>query len=920
MNSRLFARLFTRTGIAVPPLAASGLLLSLAPAPAVAQQQQSPSDAPQVQSVQQLQEVIVTAQKRAQDVQNVPIAITAFTPQILQEQHITSLAELSDLTPGVTLTAGSPFSGDRSVLSASIRGIGQDDFAFNTNPAVGVYVDGVYYARTIGANVNLLDVQNVSILKGPQGTLFGANTIAGAISITTHTPGDTPTFVAEATAGSFNRRDLAFSADIPIIKDKLLSSVTFSSENQDGFQRVIPYPTDSPDGESPFVVTPQNAWPASGYQTSDSYGGTGVFALRGKLLWLASDNLKVTLEGDWTHENQTALPNVILDTVSGSLASQASTFSTLYNLCISNDAATLPGAIQAAGGPPTFVSANGLFAGLCSQPRGQVPGIAIGGTALLGAGYVGGPAGPYNYNDHPGTAYLGSPDPRIYDDYAAANTGSYDTTYAVGPDFARNDIFGFALTGEYDLNDALQLKSITGYRQVQWRIGTDLDGTPETLLQVTDAQHQYQASQEFQLLGKALDDRLNWVAGLYYFHEAGYVHDFVPFEGLLDVYDGEGNDVDNKDYAAYFHADYRFDSRWTLTVGGRYTDAQAYFIGSQGDLNSFPFGSYCWLNSCGGAPPYTDIIPNAWAAGNPYFRYFPATPDSQAWHIFDPTGSIQYHFTPNTMGYVTWSKGFMAGGWTTRLSLNPISSPADARYGPETSKAWDAGVKTALLDRHLIIDGDVYYTDFDGIQLNVQNGISPVLTNAGNAKIKGAELSVESLIADTGLQLNGSASYIDAYYTYVNPEVGLPQYADAEGNTYCPAGPPACTFTWSGVSPLSAKLPKTPKLKVVLDPQYRLPLPSGASLAFIPAYTYTSSMFNDALNTPQLRRPVTHMLDASLHYLAASGRYELAVGGTNLTNDRYITGGQANYGAGEIDGYVDDPREWYATIRVQFGQ
>ena len=61
-------------------------------------------------------------------------------------------------------------------------------------------------------------------------------------------------------------------------------------------------------------------------------------------------------------------------------------------------------------------------------------------------------------------------------------------------------------------------------------------------------------------------------------------------------------------------------------------------------------------------------------------------------------------------------------------------------------------------------------------------------------------------------------------------------------------------------------------------------------------------------------------MDASLHYLSASGRYELAVGGTNLADDRYITGGQANYGAGEIDGYVDEPREWYATIRVQFGQ
>ena len=78
--------------------------------------------------------------------------------------------------------------------------------------------------------------------------------------------------------------------------------------------------------------------------------------------------------------------------------------------------------------------------------------------------------------------------------------------------------------------DDMSLKSISGYRQIAWKIGTDLDGTPETLQEVTDHQHQWQVSQEFQLHGKALDDNLNYVTGLYYFEEAGYVHDYVPFE------------------------------------------------------------------------------------------------------------------------------------------------------------------------------------------------------------------------------------------------------------------------------------------------------------------------------------------------------------------------------------------------------
>ena len=124
-----------------------------------------------------------------------------------------------------------------------------------------------------------------------------------------------------------------------------------------------------------------------------------------------------------------------------------------------------------------------------------------------------------------------------------------------------------ALTGVYDLTDKLTLKSITAYRTISWKIGTALDGVPgDTFQSVTDAQHQWQVSQEFQLLGKAFDDKLNYVAGLYYFNEGGYVHDYVPFEGLLYVYDVQ-NDVNNKDIAAFVHADYQLTKQIELHRG-----------------------------------------------------------------------------------------------------------------------------------------------------------------------------------------------------------------------------------------------------------------------------------------------------------------------------------------------------------------
>src|ERR1700728_3372959 len=256
------------------------------------QAQQTPPASPAAGAeLGSLEEVVVTAERREENIQNVPITVQAFTADVMQERNLTDIHTLGNLTPGVNLDAGAPFSGDRSVLSASIPGIGQDDFAFNLNPGVGVYVDGVYLARTIGANQQLLDVDRIEILKGPQGTLFGANTIGGAISIVTHTPGDEERFEAQVTGGSYDRRDMGFTADIPIIKGVLLSSISVSSQEQTGWMKVVPYPAGSPYAAVPLTYDPVTDYPQSGYSTNDTYGGTGLQVMRGKLLWNASDKL-----------------------------------------------------------------------------------------------------------------------------------------------------------------------------------------------------------------------------------------------------------------------------------------------------------------------------------------------------------------------------------------------------------------------------------------------------------------------------------------------------------------------------------------------------------------------------------------------------------------------------------------------------
>jgi iron complex outermembrane receptor protein len=821
----------------------------------------------------QLEEVVVTAQRREQNIQNVPIAISAFTAETLQAKGITDINALGNLTPNVNLDASAPFSGDTSVLSASIRGVGQDDFAFNLDPGVGVYLDGVFLARTIGANQNLLDVERIEILKGPQGTLFGRNTIGGAINIVTHTPGTERRFTAQATTGRFNRRDFAFTADLPI-SDKVLSSLTVSSLVRDGYQKVIPFPS-----TVPFTVDPPNAYPKAGFDSSSEKGGQNQQVIRGKLLWTPSDTFTLTVAGDWQHQDQSSTPTTVLSVQTG----PTNIFGFLYNACISNTVAALNNPATSPLGPLSNTSATGL----CG-PRATGTGLAPGGAPLGGAGYV-------NKN---GNNLLLSGAPRIFWNFENTQTGDIDTTYSNGVSFAKNDAFGVSFTGDWTLTDTLSFKSISGYRQIDWDVGIDLDGLPEQIQEVSDSQHQYQVSQEFQLNGQMFDNRLNYVAGLYYFKESGYVHDFVPFQGILYVYDYQ-NDVDTTSYAAFVHTDFKLTDKFTVTLGGRYSRDDKEFIGGQADLNGFTYKISGCTQPSGPANVLLDpsIPPGVTcqqALGFPDptnpLRYFPTGTNKQEFNVFTPTVGAQFQATDDVMVYTSWKKGFKSGGWTTRLS-EPIASGEQAEFGPEFAKSYELGVKSQLFNNRMQVNAAVFHTDYEDIQLNVQQGPSPVYQNAGDATIKGAEIEMTALVGG-GFAFDLAGGYLDAEYDFINPDTLIPA---------------------------NAELPKTPEYKFTFSPNYTFTLPNSGSMRFAVDYTRSAEVFNDSLNTPELRRPSTTSLGAAIHYLAPNDNYEIVFGGTNLTDDRWLTTGSINLAAGEKVGTYNRPLEWYLTARVKLG-
>ncbi len=904
-----------------------------------------PSVAVFAATVDQLEEVVVTATRREQNLQEVPIAVTAFSAEAMQSRGVSDLHSLSMLTPNVNLDAGAPFSGDSSVLSASIRGIGQDDFAFNLDPAVGVYVDGAYLARTIGANQNLLDVDRIEILKGPQGTLFGRNTIGGAINIVTHTPGKEFAVNGMLTEGQYNRHDILLTADIPITTD-VLSTISVSSQHRDGYQTVIPFPA-----TAPYMTLEQSAVPkAPGTESSATQGGKDSETIRGKLLWHVSDNFDATVSADYTHQDQSGIPNTIMGVflsnsssyIAPSIPGGFALFNTnimgnLYNACITTSAADLaPGPVA---GP--WNNVNGLCApmavGTWNSATNSYRGNGVGypgAPALGGNGAVNVPLSvlnslPASYKQYvhvaPG-ATVGSllfpgQTPRIYWDFANTQTGNIDTTYANGPSFAKNDAFGGSLTLDWRLGSDMAVKSITAWRQITWNIGTDLDGLPESMQEVTDGQGQRQVSEELQLNGKAFDERLNYTAGLYYFNESGYVHDFVPFDtGYLYVYDYDNN-IKTDSYAGYLHLDYKLTDAWGLTAGVRYSHEKKEFLGGQGDLNGFTYKISGCLDPA--APASTYLGPNAppincqqllgFPDPNNPLRYFPNQWDSQSWNVWTPTYGVQWHITSDAMAYASYSKGFKSGGWTTRLS-NPVLDPADSRFNPEYDTTYEIGLKSTWLNHHLLANLALFESKYTGIQLNVQEGPSPVYQNAGDATIKGAELEVQALVGG-GFQLNLAAGWMDAYYTYLNPCLLYLESPPTSGN--CVAANGLNTTQGGGGFTMDSDLPKTPEYKFTISPIWDIHLGSNNAVRLQADYAITAHMYNDGPNTALLYRPATHVLDASVHWMPASAKYEFIVGGTNLTDDRYLTVGSVNYTAGEVVGSYNAPRQWYATLRLK---
>lgn len=480
--------------------------------------------------VQELEEIVITAQFRQERLQEAPLAISAISGEDLAERSIKDVSQIAQAVPNVSLDRTSSAFGPS--IGAFIRGVGQGDFNYNFEPGVGMYVDDLYHATLMGSLFQLVDLERVEVLRGPQGTLFGKNSIGGAIRLIPQKPrGDNSAYI-EATYGAYDRKELRAMFDIPLIDDKLFLRASAMSQNVNGFVKRLDFVCANPDyglskgfavnTSAPRLLT-DAGYLRRGSCEIGTEGGSDIQGGRVALRWLAREDVEVNLAADWTRDNSEAAPIVLKKTDTGGPQYDGIVGATLNP----------PGALQ-----QYFFDTYGVY----------------------------------------------------WDDRFL--TGNNRSNYATFHDLDRDlslppvngiESWGGSLTVDWDISNTMHLKSITGYRAYSGAWSDDQDATPMPMAWVHNQVDHHAFSQEFQLTGTLFDGKLDYATGVFYMDALNRNRGRVGINALWflgsPAQPGGGgltfplDDPSNvEDIAGFLNLDYHVTDQLTLHAGGRYTD------------------------------------------------------------------------------------------------------------------------------------------------------------------------------------------------------------------------------------------------------------------------------------------------------------------------------------------------------------
>lgn len=604
-------------------------------------------------STARLDTIVVNARKREESLQDVPLAVTAFDERALERTFADTVDELEKFVPNVELS-DIAFSGQ--ALGASIRGISFADLEKTYEPAIGFSIDGVFLATNTGAAIDTFDIESIEILRGPQGTLYGRNTVGGVINVTRTRPTGEAGLKVGGRLGNNGQEELLIVANAPRIGDALSSKFYYFTNKDETFSDNID--TGEPD---------KNA-------DSKSYGAAFL------------------------------------------LEEPTNRFEALLSVDIIDDDSN---------GPPLYGQSDPTQA-FCALTLG-IPGVSVSSDA----------AGCASQS------------------IDIVEASGFDVHFRPVPYINAIDSTAVTLNMKYEINDNLNLTSITGWRESEEQLFVDNVAGPLTALEVGPGitvdvpifvahrnQDFDQFSQEIRLDG-SIGENTDFVTGLYYLNsnyairggDAPGGDDFGPNGpgfGTAFVFGAPAADFtaaqELNAFAVFGDMTYRFNDNWSFSGGLRYTTEEKDF-----DINF--------------------ILPD-----------LDAHNANETFNEWTGRAILQYAFNDDINVFGGWSRGYRSGGFNGRATIPEEIGPFDS----EIVDSFEIGLRAELLDRKLRFNPTVFFAQYNDRQepIITPSPLDPTVTattieNAAKVEYFGAELET-TYVASSELLLRATLGLLDA--------------------------------------------------------------------------------------------------------------------------------------------------------------
>jgi len=421
-----------------------------------------------------LEEIVVTARYREENLQTTPIAITAMTAAEIDMRAFTDAYEISYVTPNASFRPAQAAYGNS--MTAYIRGIGQYDFDFAFEPGVGVYVDDVYQPFILGTQLDLLNLDRVEVLRGPQGTLFGRGSIGGVVRMVTRKPQGDGSGSIDVIYGDFDRIDLRGRYDFALT-DNLFLEIGGAGRHRDGYQDVIDFACAYPDQAGNLAVRD----PSRGRNcVTGTQGGEDMYAIRGALRWVVSEDLELNVAADAYRDSSEPRADTII-------------------------------AIQY----PQDLSGNTI----------PDSGYALYNTEYLAHAPT--PEEPWGYGIPYDERFIA---PSIYETYATYNDPAAGLTFRPTAALDRDSV---SATLNWSLTESLNLTAVAAHTEIVSQLSSDTDGSPFNL-QTTGGQQELEWDTfELRLNGTLVGERLGWTVGGFYYTGEAANYQAVSFPPIL---------------------------------------------------------------------------------------------------------------------------------------------------------------------------------------------------------------------------------------------------------------------------------------------------------------------------------------------------------------------------------------------------